>query len=106
MKLRQWAILIYVSLNQTDCLELYRHYEWEKEPHTEHIKGPTISLDRGTMGRGVEIKKGDNRGEEMVAADRTDKKKWKKGEKKRRGPRHWPHRAEGSQSLWMAYTWS
>lgn len=87
MKLHQWAILIYVSLNQTDCLELYRHYEWEKEPHTEHIKGPTISPDKGTMGRGVQIKKGDNRGEEMVAADRTDKKKVENGWKEKKRPK-------------------
>lgn len=49
--LHQWAILIYVRLNQTYRLEVYRHHEWEKEPHIAHIRGPTISLDRRTMER-------------------------------------------------------
>lgn len=50
------------------------------------------------MGRGVEIKERDNRGEGMVDADRA-KKRGRMGEKKRRGPRHWPNRAEGMQGL-------
>ncbi len=50
------------------------------------------------MGRGAEIKEGDKRGEGMVDADRAEKKR-KMGEKKRRGPRHWPHRAEGTRGL-------
>lgn len=91
MKLHQWAILIYVSLNQTDCLELYRHYEWE------HIKGPTISPDKGTMGRGVQIKKGENRGEEMVAADRTDKKKSRKWVKRKEEAQDTGHTGQGDR---------
>lgn len=32
----------------------------------------------------------------MVDADRGKRKGGRMGGKKRRGPRHWPHRAEGS----------
>lgn len=39
------------------------------------------------MGRGVEIKEGDNRGEEMVDADRTDKKSGKWEIKKEKRPK-------------------
>lgn len=65
------------------ALELYRHHKWQKEPHTEHIRGPTISSDRSTIGRVVEIKEGDNRGEGMGDADRAQKK-GKNGRKEKR----------------------
>lgn len=50
------------------------------------------------MAKGAEIKEGDNRGEGMADADQAEKNGGA-GEKKRGGPRLWPHRAEGMQGL-------
>lgn len=105
LMLYQWPILIYVSPNQTECLELHRHHEWENEPHIEQIRGPTIYSDRGTMGMGLKIKMGATRVKKGLRLKGQTKIKGKL--EKRKEARHGGHTGHRERiDHWKAYTWS